>query len=326
MNEWMRNLTRTVATGGVVALIGLQTACGGGGVSTGQSNPSIAFSATTLTATPGQTLDISLQVTGASSFTRGIAIVGDGHVGATAIKSQPPFRFSLTLPQDLKPGTYRMEAMGYANGSEQALASAAATLQVALPANALLSLAPPVSTLVFEAVGEQLPIRVTGTTASGAVDLSESPLLSYQVADATVGTVDADGLVTARAEGQTSIALSLNGQTTGNVPIQVLKPALMPSATQLDFGSQAVGSQSVAQALVVTNNLLYPVSILQVDAPPDYPETDNCLTGSPLPAGQSCTITVVFQPTAKGPANAAIRIVDSAVSAATRVFLTGTGG
>lgn len=329
MSKSIRRLAGILPTGGVLALAGMLAACGGGGVKTGPSGPAISFAAgaaTAYSATPGQTVNIALAVTDAAAFTRGIAVVGNGHVGATAVKTQGPFDFSLALPGNLAPGNYRLTAMGYADGSDQALATASATLHVSLPANALLSLAPPPTTLVFEAIGEQLPIRVTGSTASGAVDLTESPRLSYQVPDASVAAVDGRGMVTARAEGQTSVALLMNGQTAANAPVVVLKPALLTSAAQLDFGTEAVGGSSNAQSLVITNNRSYPLSILEVSSPPDYPETDDCTSGSPLPAGQSCTIDVVFQPAAKGPAQGAIRIVDSAVSAATQVFLTGTGG
>lgn len=329
MSKWIRKLAGILATGGVLALAAMLAACGGSGVQTGPSGPAISFAtgaATAYSAAPGQTVAVALDVTDAAAFTRGIAIVGNGRVGATGVKTKGPFEYSLALPANLAPGNYRLTAMGYADGSEQALATAAATLHVALPANALLSLAPPPATLVFEAIGEQLPIRVTGTTANGAVDLTESPQLAYQVPDASVVTVNGRGMVTARAEGQTSITLSMSGQTAGSAPVVVLKPALLTSATQLDFGTQAVGGSSNAQSLVITNNRSYPLKILEVSSPPDYPETDDCTSGSPLPAGQSCTISVVFQPAAKGPEEGAIRIVDSAVSAATQVFLTGTGG
>lgn len=326
MNEWMRKFPGILATGGVLALAGMLAACGGGVKTTG---PAITFAtgaATAYSAAPGQTLGIALEVTDAAAFTRGIGIVGNGHVGATAVRKQGPFAYSLALPANLAPGDYRLTAIGYADGSEQPLATATATLHVSLAANALLSLAPPPTTLVFEAVGEQLPIRVTGSTANGAVDLTESPLLDYQVPDASVVSVDGHGMVTARAEGQTSVALLMNGQTAGTAAVVVLKPALLTSATSLDFGTQAVGGSSNAQSLVITNNRSYPLGILEVSSPPDYPETDDCISASPLPAGQSCTISIVFQPASKGPADGTIRIVDSAVSAATRVFLTGTGG
>ena len=324
MNIRMHRLVRVLAAGAVAASVGTLAACGGNGATTPPSIKFVTGASNVLTAAPGETLDVSLNVANADAFTRGIGIIGEGDVGITVIRKQPPFDYSLALPKTLKPGTYHLTAIGYAD-SEQPLATASAILEVDLPANALLSLAPPPATLVFVAIGEQLPIRVTGTTASGSVDLSESPGLAYQLATNTVGSVDARGVVTARAAGQDNVALVMNGQTVASVPVEVLKPALLPSVAQLNFGNQSVGGLSGSQSLTVTNNFDYPLRILSISTPPDYPETDDCISGSPLPAGQSCTITVAFQPSAKGAESGAIRIVGSAVSVATQVFLSGTG-
>lgn len=324
MNIWMHRSARVLATGAVLLLVGGLAACGGSGVKT---TPTIHFAtgaSSELTAAPGETLQIALNVSDAGAFSRGIAIIGDGGVGATAVKKQPPFQYSLALAKTLKPGTYRLTAIGY-GASEQPLATDSATLKVDLPANALLTLTPPPATLVFEAIGEQLPIRVMGSTASGSVDMSSSPSLTFQLATQAVGSVDTHGVVTAIAQGQDSVALLMSGQSVASAPIEVLKPALLPSAVQLQFADQAVGSVSNSQALTVTNNFNYPIRILSVSAPPDYPETDNCVSGQPLPGGQSCTINVAFQPSGKGAETGAIRIVNSAVSVATQVFLSGTG-
>ncbi len=324
MNVRMHTLARVIVTAAVAIFVGTLAACGGNGATTSPSIKFVTGASNVLTAAPGETLSVALNVTDASAFTRGIGIIGEGNLGVTVIRKQPPFDYSLALPKTLKPGTYHLTAIGYA-GSEQPLATASAILKVDVPANALLSLAPPPATLVFEAIGEQLPIRVTGATASGSVDLSESPGLAYQLASNAVGSVDARGVVTAHAAGQDDVALLMNGQTVASVPVEVLKPALLPSATQIDFGNQSVGGLSGSQSVTVTNNFDYPIRILSVSTPPDYPETDNCVSGSALPAGQSCTINVSFQPSATGMESGAIRIVNSAVSVATQVFLSGTG-
>ncbi len=324
MNVWMHQSARVLATGMVLVLAGTLAACGGSGVKT---TPTIQFAtgaSNVLTAAPGETLHLSLNVTDASAFSRGIGIIGEGRVGVTAIRTQSPFHYSLTLPKTLKPGTYRLTAIGYA-AAEQPLATDSVMLKVNLPPAALLTLTPPPATLVFEAIGEQLPIRVTGSTANGSVDLSESPGLTYQLATKAVGMVNTHGVVTALAQGQDSVALLMNGQTVATAPVEVLKPALLPSTVQLNFADQAMGSLSSSQSLTVTNNFDYPLRILSISAPPDYPETDNCVSGSPLAAGRSCTITVAFQPSAIGAESGAIRIVNSAVSVATQVFLSGTG-
>lgn len=132
-------------------------------------------------------------------------------------------------------------------------------------------------------------------------------------------------MVTAIAPGQTSIELALDGASGGAVAIRVIAPALKPSAVRVDFGTQAVGTVSAAKRLTITNSAGFPVRILAVNSPANFPQTDDCGSKSPLAPGDSCAINVSFKPAKQGGAKGIVSVADSAVIARTQVFLTGSG-
>jgi hypothetical protein len=322
-----RAATRSMAAL-LLAALTMAIGCGGGGGSV--INPpvqpalSITSPANGATVNTGDTLKVTVQAKGASQFTRGVVCVGGRGLGATAIDKKLPFDFSLTVPANLAPGQYHLTALGY-GAATNPLATASLTLKVESPP-ALLTLVPPSSELAFSAIGEQLPLRIQGTDSTGKLlDLTESSHLLYRSTDETVGTVNSVGIVTAVGLGKASINLKLDSGGTAVMPIQVMAPALTPSATSIDFGTQASRSTSAAKPLTITNNVRYPLRILAVNSPLNFPQTNDCLSKSPLPPGGSCVINVSFAPAKAGSAFGIVSIADSAVIARTQVFLTGTG-
>jgi FG-GAP-like repeat/Cep192 domain 4/Abnormal spindle-like microcephaly-assoc'd, ASPM-SPD-2-Hydin/FG-GAP repeat len=99
------------------------------------------------------------------------------------------------------------------------------------------------------------------------------------------------------------------------------------SPTQLNFGSQKVGTKSAPQNVTVTNTGSTAVSVTSVKiiggASQDYSETNNC--GSQIAPGASCTVKVIFEPTRTGPRAATLEINDSGGGSPQQVPLTGTG-
>ena len=98
------------------------------------------------------------------------------------------------------------------------------------------------------------------------------------------------------------------------------------SPTSLSFGSQPVGTSSVAQSVTVTNNGSVPLPGVTKWLGPNaaqYSKSNNC--GAAIGVGASCTISVVFTPTGKGLKTAAVA-VDAGGGAGTQtVALSGTG-
>lgn len=110
--------------------------------------------------------------------------------------------------------------------------------------------------------------------------------------------------------------------------------ALQVSTPQLTFGPQQVGTQSQTQQVIVSNNGNVPVTLGNpaIDVPAPYVLAagagNTCQNNMVLDPGESCTFWVAFQPTAAGPANAALTINYSSINinpGVVGVLLRGTG-
>jgi len=101
---------------------------------------------------------------------------------------------------------------------------------------------------------------------------------------------------------------------TGNMPGVALSPST------LIFGSQTVGTVSSVQTVIVSNTGTSTLTVNSVNAAGDFSQTDNCAT---IVAGASCSIQVIFTPTAIGLRNGAIALSDNAGTHV--IALTGTG-
>jgi hypothetical protein len=82
--------------------------------------------------------------------------------------------------------------------------------------------------------------------------------------------------------------------------------ALNPST--LTFGSQAVGTTSTAQSVVVSNGGTSALTITSVIASGDFAQTSNCTT---IAVSANCTINVTFTPTVTGNRNGTVTLVDN---------------
>jgi hypothetical protein len=95
----------------------------------------------------------------------------------------------------------------------------------------------------------------------------------------------------------------------------------------LSFGSHAVGTTSVAQKLTLTNGETSFLSISNIAFgganPGDFKQTNTCSTG--IAQGASCTISVLFAPTAVGTRSATLSVTDSATNSPQKVTMSGIG-
>jgi hypothetical protein len=107
-------------------------------------------------------------------------------------------------------------------------------------------------------------------------------------------------------------------------------PAVTLNPTSLTFASQPVNTASPSQAVTLTNSGSAPLTINSIGITGtnagDFAQTNTCPSGSTtLVAGASCTINVVFKPTATGSRSAGIAITDNAAGSPQAVALSGTG-
>jgi hypothetical protein len=93
--------------------------------------------------------------------------------------------------------------------------------------------------------------------------------------------------------------------------------------TALNFKRQAVGTQSAAQKVRLTNNGSASLKISSMKTSSQFEMKSNC--GSSVAAGASCTISVTFSPMSKGAKSGTVTINDSGSSKPMVIELTGTG-
>lgn len=99
------------------------------------------------------------------------------------------------------------------------------------------------------------------------------------------------------------------------------------SPTSLTFASQAVGTTSPSQQVILNNAQSTALTINNIFGgganPGDFKQSNDC--GSSVPAGASCTINISFAPTTTGTRTATLSVSDSASNSPQVVTLTGTG-
>ena len=102
------------------------------------------------------------------------------------------------------------------------------------------------------------------------------------------------------------------------------RPALTLSSTSLTFAAQQVATLSAAQTVTVTSTGNAPVTFTTLIVSGDFTETDNCV-GQTLAVGSSCSVQVVFAPTATGARSGLLTIYANIPGGQATVALNGTG-
>ncbi len=130
----------------------------------------------------------------------------------------------------------------------------------------------------------------------------------------------------------TSQASNISGPTVTaaapSVSITYAAPTADLGSTALTFGTEPQGSVSTEQMFTLTNNGSAPLVVSGVEPggadPSDYLIIDGCQ--HPVAAGSGCQIGVRFSPQAQGASSASLTVLSNAVTAASPVALSGTGG
>jgi hypothetical protein len=93
--------------------------------------------------------------------------------------------------------------------------------------------------------------------------------------------------------GSVMLTLSATG-----VAVTVPGGAVTLTPASSDFGSTAVGGQSTPRPFTLQNTTATPITSLQIAVTPGFSQSNTC--GASLAGGASCTITVLYKPTALG--------------------------
>jgi hypothetical protein len=106
--------------------------------------------------------------------------------------------------------------------------------------------------------------------------------------------------------------------------ITSLQAGVTLSANSLTFTAQQVATQSAAQTVTLTSAGSSPVSFSTLVVTGDFTETDNC-AGQTLAVGSSCSVQIVFAPTATGARSGQLTIYANVPGGQATVALNGTG-
>ena len=95
------------------------------------------------------------------------------------------------------------------------------------------------------------------------------------------------------------------------------------SASSLTFGSQNVGVTSPPQGITLSNTGNASLTITNIATVGDFAQSNTC--DNHLNAGQNCSISVSFTPTATGPRTGSITLTDNASNSPQVIALSGSG-
>jgi hypothetical protein len=148
--------------------------------------------------------------------------------------------------------------------------------------------------------------------------LPNAPILSLATGAALATGDGRAGLLRAGTYGRGMWQTPLLTATTAT------QPALTLSASSVAFAAQQVGTQSAAQTLTITSagNALAVFGTLALTG--DFTETDNC-TGQTLAVVSTCSVHLVFAPTATGARSGQLTIYANIAGGQATVALNGTG-
>jgi hypothetical protein len=172
-----------------------------------------------------------------------------------------------------------------------------------------------------------LPILLTAFFQDGSAALIErSSKLSYSSANPTVAEADSQGLLYARSPGKTIVTATYgedNQRIQLAIPVTVEVGPLAASTYALSFGDQPVGTSN-SKKVVLKSRTLGQLSV-RVHISPNFSETDNCFSSSPLPRQGTCTVNVTFSPSKIGPQKGSLTIMNDFSSGQLAISLDGMG-
>jgi hypothetical protein len=102
--------------------------------------------------------------------------------------------------------------------------------------------------------------------------------------------------------------------------------AVTVSPTSLSFGDLKVGSVSAPKTVTITNTGTSTLNVTRISASGDFVQTNTCgATLNVLDVGESCTVSVSFQPIGSGSRSGSLIISSNASGSPHAVALSGTG-
>jgi hypothetical protein len=174
--------------------------------------------------------------------------------------------------------------------------------------------------------GTTSAVSIKGAGVSGDFKISSFACPTSLAAGASCNTsITFTPTANGTRTGTFTIGVSTGNQTaalTGTGGTSTTSGSVTLSPSSLSFASTNVGSTSAAQNIALKNGTSAALSVTSVVASGDFAVSSNGCAGS-LAAGASCTVGVVFKPSASGTRTGALTASDSAGTQS--ATLTGTG-
>jgi hypothetical protein len=232
---------------------------------------------------------------------------------------------TLTITDALRTQTVSLSGTGVAQGAlsvnptsftftnqQPGVASTPQTLTIANNGGA------PVANVGFQFTGAAASSYSISSTTCGAI-LNNGSSCTAQIVftPGATGAIAATLVVSSSTAGVAAVSVPLNGSGQ-------LATGLTVSPAQLTFPIIGAGQSSTAQSVTVTNSSSYAIASISLAATLPFNISQNGCTGG-LAAGGSCTVALVFQPTAGGAASGVLTVSSPAVATPAVVGLSGTG-
>jgi hypothetical protein len=169
-------------------------------------------------------------------------------------------------------------------------------------------------------------VAVSGITISGTFTETNNCPSSLGVG----GTCQIQVVFSPTAKGVASGTLTVTDNTSTSpqtVSLSGTGTVMSLSPVGVNFGDQMVGTKSAAVPVTLTNSGTTAVSIALISFTGanggDFSQSNNC--GKGLASKASCTIDVIFDPTATGARSASLSVTDNGGGGSQTVSLSGTG-
>jgi hypothetical protein len=170
-----------------------------------------------------------------------------------------------------------------------------------------------------------LTLKGSGFTADSVVKWKQTTLTSTFVNSGELTAVVPAALLTSLGSATITVSnASTGGGTAVTTFVIVGAPHATLSGSSLSFGAVAVNSSSAAKDITISNAGSTALSISKWNVTGDFSQTNTC--GSSLEVNGSCTVSVVFKPTAGGSRSGSISIDTDADNTPHSITLTGSGG
>ena len=203
----------------------------------------------------------------------------------------------------------------------------------------ILTLSPTSLTFGNQPVGSPSPAQSIQVTNTGNAALTISSIVAsgdYSETDnctkaplQPTTTCSIKVTFTPSSSGSSVGALTLTDDAPGSPQVilltgdGVLQPVVTLSANSLDFSSQAIGTSSAAKQVTLSNTGSGALNVASIVATGDFTASSTC--GSSIAINGTCTISIVFAPTAGGARTGSVTITDNAPDSPQVIALSGGG-